>query len=127
MDSEGVKKYFKDLLECPVCFQIIDSVPIHQCQNGHVVCKDCHPKMETCPICRDDKPIRNLKLEEIVKRLAAKRFQLPNSENRFSLAEGWHYLTALAFGIISFAVTFALLTLLLDYLIPQYFVTEDLH
>ena len=71
--------------------------------------------------------IRNLKLEEIVKRLAAKRVQLPNSENRFSVAEGWHYLTALAFGIISFAVTFALLTLLLDYLIPQYFVTEDLH
>ena len=75
MDSEGVKKYFKDLLECPVCFQIIDSVPIHQCQNGHVVCKDCHPKMETCPICRDDKPIRNLKLEEIVEGL-----QLSNSE-----------------------------------------------
>ena len=70
MDSEGVKKYFhlkKDLLECPVCFQTIDSVPIHQCRNGHVVCKNCRPKLRTCPICRDG-PIsqRNLKLEEIV-------------------------------------------------------------
>ena len=77
MDSKGVKKYFhlkKDLLECPVCFQTIDSVPIYQCLNGHVVCKDCHPKLENCPICRDDQlydgpiSLRNLKLEEIVKR-----------------------------------------------------------
>ena len=66
------KKHFKDLLQCPVCFHTIDSVPILQCGNGHVVCKDCHPKLENCPICRDDQlydgPIRNLKLEEIVRR-----------------------------------------------------------
>ena len=66
------KKHFKDLLECPICFHTIDSVPIYQCRNGHVVCNDCHPKLENCPICRDgqlyDGPIRNLKLEEIVKR-----------------------------------------------------------
>ena len=70
MDSEEVKKYFKDLLECPVCFETIDSVPIYQCRNGHVVCKNCHPKLETCPICRQlhDGP-RNLKLEEMVERL----------------------------------------------------------
>merc|ERR1712210_167128 len=67
------KKHFKDLLECPVCYHTINSVPIYQCHNGHVVCKDCHPKLENCPICRDDLlcdgPIRNLKLEEIVKNL----------------------------------------------------------
>ena len=70
LDDE-VKKYFKDLLECPVCFETIDSVPIYQCRNGHVVCKDCHPKLETCPICRElrDGPIRNLKLEDMVERL----------------------------------------------------------
>ena len=69
--DEEVKKYFKDLLECPVCFETIDSVPIYQCRNGHVVCKDCHPKLETCPICRElrDGPIRNLKLEDMVERL----------------------------------------------------------
>ena len=72
MDLEKeVKKYFKDLLECPVCFETIDSVPIYQCRNGHVVCKNCHPKLETCPICRQlhDGLIRNLKLEEMVERL----------------------------------------------------------
>ena len=69
------EKRFKDLLECPVCFHTIDSVPIYQCVNGHVLCKDCHPKLENCPICRDDQlydgpiSLRNLKLEEIVKSL----------------------------------------------------------
>ena len=65
------KEDFKDLLECPVCFETIDSVPIDQCRNGHVVCEDCHPKLETCPICRElrDGPIRNLKLEKMVERL----------------------------------------------------------
>ena len=63
-----MEKYFKDLLECPVCFETIDSVPIYQCQNGHVVCKNCYPKLKTCPICRQiyDGPIRNLKIEEMV-------------------------------------------------------------
>ena len=72
MNSKGVK--INHLLECPVCMETISSAPIFQCRNGHIVCKDCHPKLETCPICRDanlyDTPmaIRNLKLEEIVKR-----------------------------------------------------------
>ena len=75
--EEEVKKYFKDILECPVCFETINSVPIYQCRNGHVVCKNCHPKLETCPICRElrDGSIRNLKLEEMVERL-----QLSDSE-----------------------------------------------
>ena len=78
MDLEEVK----DLLECPVCFDTINSVPIYQCRNGHVVCKNCHPKLETCPICRQlhDGP-RNLKLEEMVERL-----QLSLSEGTKKLA-----------------------------------------
>ena len=75
--KEEVTKYFKDLLECPICFKTIDSVPVYQFQNGHVVCKNCHPKLKTCSICRvdvikkakRDGPIRNLKLEEMVERL----------------------------------------------------------
>ena len=67
----------KDLLECPICLETIDSVPIYQCQNGHVVCKKCHPKQKKCSICRvdiierakRDGPVRNLKLEEMVERL----------------------------------------------------------
>ena len=75
--EEKTKKYFKDLLECPICFETIDSVPIYQCRNGHVVCKNCHPKLKICPICRVDiikkskcdGLIRNRKLEEMVERL----------------------------------------------------------
>jgi hypothetical protein len=79
MDLEEIK----DLLKCPVCFETIDSVPIYQCRNGHVVCKNCHPKLETCPICRQlhNGPIRNLKLEEMVERL-----QLSLSEGTKKLA-----------------------------------------
>ena len=79
MDSKVVK--INDLLECPVCIETIISAPIFQCYIDHIVCKDCHPKLETCPICRDanlyDTPmtIRNQKLEEMFK-----RFQLSNLE-----------------------------------------------
>ena len=84
--EEEMETYFKDLLECPVCFETIDSVPIYQCQNGHVVCKNCQPKLKTCPICRVDvskksKPIRNLKLEKMVEKL-----QLSLSEGTKKLA-----------------------------------------
>ena len=85
VDMEGVNLSFKDILDCPICFLTIDSVPLYQCLNGHVVCKDCHPKLENCPICRDEKcynpklgicredkhfnlKVRNRKLEEIIKR-----------------------------------------------------------
>ena len=65
-----MKKYFhfnKDILECPVCFATIKQTPIYQCRNGHVICKNCHPRLRTCPTCRDG-PIsqRNRKIEEIV-------------------------------------------------------------
>ena len=86
MNSKGVK--INDLLECPVCMETISSAPIFQCRNGHIVCKDCHPKLESCPICREanlyDTPmtIRNLKLEEMVK-----RFQLSNLETAKMMSE----------------------------------------
>ena len=42
----------KDVLECPVCLRIPRSAPIFQCERGHVVCSECHPKLVTCPVCR---------------------------------------------------------------------------
>ena len=66
-DIEG---YLRDLLECPVCMETIKSVPVYQCANGHVLCKDCIEKLNNCPICRNDSVLRrNLKLENIVQRL----------------------------------------------------------
>ena len=66
-DIEG---YLRDLLECPICTETIKSVPVYQCANGHVICKDCIEKLNNCPICRNDSELRrSLKLENIVQRL----------------------------------------------------------
>ena len=63
-------EYIRDLLECPVCMETIKSVPVYQCTNGHVICKDCIEKLNKCPICRNNSGLnRNLKLENIVQRL----------------------------------------------------------
>jgi hypothetical protein len=56
-DFEG---YIRDLLECPVCMEIIKSVPVYQCANGHVICKDCIEKLNNCLICRNDSELRTL-------------------------------------------------------------------
>ena len=66
----GIEGYLRDLLECPVCMETIKSVPVYQCANGHVSCKDCIAKLNNCPICRNDSELRrSLKLENIVQRL----------------------------------------------------------
>ena len=65
-----MEEYLRDLLECPVCMETIKSVPVYQCANGHVICKDCIEKLNNCPICRNDSELRrSLKLEDIVQRL----------------------------------------------------------
>ena len=64
------EEYIRDLLECPICTDTIKSVPVYQCTNGHVICKDCIEKLNNCPICRNDSSlVRSLKLENIVQRL----------------------------------------------------------
>jgi hypothetical protein len=69
-NSSDFKEYIRDFLECPVCMETIKSVPVYQCTNGHVICKDCIEKLNNCPICRNDSSlVRSLKLENIVQRL----------------------------------------------------------
>ena len=69
MKSENWEQYLKTLLECPVCLQTIESVPIFQCCNGHIVCKDCLQRLDNCPVCRNE-PIcvRNLQLEQLIEK-----------------------------------------------------------
>ena len=38
-------------LECPVCFET-SSVPIFMCQEFHLICSSCRPKVAECPECR---------------------------------------------------------------------------
>ena len=56
-----------DLIECPICLTIPYEGPIYQCESGHIVCKDCHPKLKECPQCRCQLGItRALHLEKIL-------------------------------------------------------------
>ena len=57
-------------LECPVCRSVPQSVPIYQCENGHILCKMCRNKLTTCPSCRH--PLgkaRNLFAESMLERV----------------------------------------------------------
>ena len=62
-------------LDCPVCFEFMCKPRmIFSCYNGHLLCSICLacPKIQSCPLCRDDfkarKPKRNLAAEEKAKR-----------------------------------------------------------
>ena len=56
--------------------EIIKSVPVYQCANGHVICMDCIEQLHNCPICRNDSELRrNLKLENIVQRLEGIQYE----------------------------------------------------
>ena len=67
------KEHIEDILKCSKCIEPIISAPIHQCTNGHVICKDCVAKLNNCPICKNDPTlIRNLIVEQIIEKLMAK-------------------------------------------------------
>ena len=42
----------KEELECPVCLDVPESLPIYQCLHGHIICNSCYPKLNNCPVCR---------------------------------------------------------------------------
>merc|ERR1719300_961643 len=44
-------------LECPVCLEVA-SVPIFCCDDQHIICSDCRPKVSVCPECRDPYPAK---------------------------------------------------------------------
>ena len=63
------KYYCNEVIQCPVCLSIPRTGPIYQCENGHVVCKDCHAKLVACPVCRNKTVgIRSLASEWILER-----------------------------------------------------------
>jgi len=61
------------ILECPVCIEL-PKTPIYQCNNGHLICNSCHPKVKNCPMCRvylnQHKPLRNLTAEHILENMS---------------------------------------------------------
>ena len=49
--AESIKEK-EEALTCPVCFEI-SSAPIFMCQQMHLICSECRPKLRTCPECRE--------------------------------------------------------------------------
>ena len=63
----------REELECPVCYKIPTTTPIYQCDQGHIHCKTCHPKLQFCPICRIPlTETRALLAEKLLARLTMK-------------------------------------------------------
>ena len=48
--SKSIEEKKKDL-ECPVCLETAE-VPIYTCQEMHLICSHCRPKLRECPECR---------------------------------------------------------------------------
>lgn len=68
------------LFECPVCFEYV-LPPILQCENGHLICKNCRGMITSCPSCRvlfGPNNIRNLILEKLSSKV---RFPCKYSSN----------------------------------------------
>merc|ERR1712029_612248 len=42
----------EDELECPVCLEVAKVAPIYKCEDDHLICRQCRPKLKECPQCR---------------------------------------------------------------------------
>ena len=60
----------KEDLDCPVCYDVPESLPIYQCTQGHIICNSCYPKLNNCPVCRVNlkSKIRALIAEKILQK-----------------------------------------------------------
>ena len=71
--SRNSVESIKDVIEgCPVCLNICRSKTLYQCENGHVVCDQCYPRLTSkdCPTCRNEMfKTRNLVSEKLLERL----------------------------------------------------------
>jgi hypothetical protein len=62
------KKAFTSIepLKCPVCLEYSFGLKMFICRNGHSVCENCQPALDTCPTCKGSPPqTRNLGLEQM--------------------------------------------------------------
>ena len=72
-----IQGWMKDLLDCPVCFEVMGDPPIYICENthGHSLCFKCHQSLAkeakpSCPICREALAgRRSLVLENMAEKL----------------------------------------------------------
>ena len=48
--SQSIKEK-EEHLECPVCLETAEA-PIYMCQEMHLICSNCRPKLGECPMCQ---------------------------------------------------------------------------
>ena len=41
----------KQELECPTCLEVAPP-PLYMCQDSHLICSTCRPRLDRCPLCR---------------------------------------------------------------------------
>ena len=56
--------------ECPVCYEYLTPpLQIYSCENGHLVCQDCKPKLSKCILCRGTLVGRATAMEQLLIKL----------------------------------------------------------
>eukprot|EP00088_Acartia_fossae_P062336 TRINITY_DN751_c0_g1_i20.p1 TRINITY_DN751_c0_g1~~TRINITY_DN751_c0_g1_i20.p1 ORF type:complete len:364 (-),score=62.00 TRINITY_DN751_c0_g1_i20:504-1526(-) len=46
------KESLEELVTCPVCFELPETLPVPCCRKGHIICAGCRRKVTCCPMCR---------------------------------------------------------------------------
>ena len=84
-------------LECPVCFEIAEA-PIFMCQQQHLICASCHPRVTTCPECREpyqQPPRRHRYAERDAEELKKMKDDLAKITGARDQSEGTAHLTGI--------------------------------
>ena len=73
----------EDILKCTQCLETTRKQPVFQCEGGHILCTDCYPRVQICPICHKELNIRirSLVAEMLISRLMPMP-KIENSESR---------------------------------------------
>ncbi|XP_019182502.1 PREDICTED: E3 ubiquitin-protein ligase SINA-like 7 [Ipomoea nil] len=65
-----------DVLDCPICFNPL-TIPVFQCENGHIACACCSTNISNCPSCAC--PIGNNRCRALEKVLESVEVPCPNA------------------------------------------------
>ena len=89
-------------LECPVCLEIAEAT-MFMCQQQHLICSSCQPRVTSCPECREEyqKPRRHRYAERDAGELKKMKDDLAKIAWARDHAEGNIHLTGIMFCNIS--------------------------
>ena len=52
LENKNLMSSLNKMLECPVCLNIVRTIPVPSCRNGHIMCSSCWQLSHLCPLCR---------------------------------------------------------------------------